>query len=70
MRRMECGKGETLLGRCKDAVRRVEPEDEVIVYGSRARGDAAEDSDYDLLALVEGPVSMNREERVWKTVQF
>jgi predicted nucleotidyltransferase len=37
-----------LLVRARDAVRAVEPNAVVILYGSRARGDAAPDSDWDL----------------------
>jgi predicted nucleotidyltransferase len=33
----------------------------VIVYGSRARGDATEDSDLDLMVLLEGPVNTLRD---------
>jgi predicted nucleotidyltransferase len=36
----------------------------VILFGSRARGDAAPDSDIDVLVLLEGPVSRESEEYV------
>lgn len=42
-----------LLQRCKEAIRTVVPDADVILYGSRARGDAKDDSDYDILVLVE-----------------
>ena len=44
-----------LLQRCKQAIRSVVPDADVILYGSRARGDAGNDSDYDLLVLVDRP---------------
>lgn len=53
-----------LLERCLEAVLRVEPSAEVVLYGSRARGDATVESDYDLLVLVDGEGSLGREERV------
>ncbi|MCH8217761.1 MAG: nucleotidyltransferase domain-containing protein, partial [Planctomycetes bacterium] len=34
-----------ILQQCKESVCRVLPDAEVILYGSRARGDAANDSD-------------------------
>jgi predicted nucleotidyltransferase len=37
----------------KDVVNKVVPDAEVILYGSEARGDAHEDSDIDLLILVD-----------------
>lgn len=49
-----------LLSRCKQIVLGIIPDAEIILYGSRARGDAKEDSDFDLLILVNEPVH-------WKT---
>lgn len=53
-----------LLSRCRDAVREVAPGAEVILYGSRARGDASPESDYDLLVLVDGPVDQDLDNRI------
>jgi len=50
-----------LLADCKAAIREVAPEADLILYGSRARGDAQEDSDYDLLVLVDRVVDMDLE---------
>ena len=47
-----------LLQRCKQAIRNVVPDADVILYGSRARGAAAGDSDYDILVLVDGPADV------------
>ena len=35
-----------LLEKCRDIVAGIEPEAEVFLYGSRARGEAGPDSDY------------------------
>ena len=56
------GPDEQLLAQIRDVVRRVEPGAPVILYGSRARRDARADSDWDLLVLLEGPVSGRRED--------
>jgi len=51
-----------LLTRCKRAIREIDPTAEVILFGSRARGDADNDSDYDLLILTDGNSGLKRED--------
>ncbi len=53
-----------LLRRCKSEIRRVVPDADVILYGSRARGQAHEDSDYDILVLVDDTVSVPLKEKI------
>jgi predicted nucleotidyltransferase len=53
-----------LLAECKAAIREVTPEADLILYGSRARGDAQKDSDYDLLVLVDREVDMDLERAI------
>ncbi len=53
-----------LLRQCKGAIRRVVPDADVILYGSRARGQAHEYSDYDILILVDGVVDMALKESI------
>ncbi len=53
-----------LLQRCKQAIHAVVPDADVILYGSRARGDAQDDSDYDLLVLVDRPADVALHERL------
>ena len=51
-----------LLLKCRNAVKKVDPSAEVILYGSRARGDAEPESDYDLLIFTDGESSLERED--------
>ena len=54
----------TLLDQVRAAVLEVEPSARIILDGSRARGDAEPDSDWDLLVLVDGPVDHRRADAV------
>ncbi|MGI8552295.1 MAG: HEPN domain-containing protein [Dehalococcoidia bacterium] len=51
-----------LLRRVFATIAAVEPGARVILFGSRARGDAEPDSDWDLLILVDGAVDKRRRE--------
>ena len=53
-----------LLRRCKEAITNVVPDATVILYGSRARGDAGEYSDYDIMVIVNQTVNMALKERI------
>jgi predicted nucleotidyltransferase len=55
---------DALLKEVKCVVAEMEPDAEIILYGSRARGDCALQSDWDFLILVDGPVSDERVDRI------
>lgn len=56
-------KGEkVLLIRCRNAIKDIDPSVEVVLYGSRARDAAEPESDYDLLILTDGQVTLKRED--------
>ena len=52
------------LRRCKAVIAEVIRDAEVILYGSRARGEAQKYSDYDLLVLVDEPVNIDLKEKI------
>lgn len=53
-----------LTPRIKAAIQAIEPDATVILYGSRARGSAQADSDWDLLVLVDGVVDLSRKRAI------
>ena len=45
----------------RQKISEVDPDAEVILYGSRARGDNKKKSDWDILVLTDYPVDMDKE---------
>jgi uncharacterized protein (UPF0332 family)/predicted nucleotidyltransferase len=60
--------GNPIAQRIKQAVLAVEPGATILLYGSRARGDARPDSDWDVLVLVDGAVDGERRSRIHDAV--
>lgn len=44
-----------IISLIRNTIRASEPTAQIILYGSRARGDAREDSDWDVLTIVDKP---------------
>lgn len=57
-----------LLDRCRRAIKQAVPDADVILYGSRARGDAHQYSDYDILVLVDQSVNIALKDRILTSV--
>ena len=55
---------EALLERVKRAIREIESDAEIILYGSRARKDSDAQSDWDFLILVDGPINDERVDKI------
>lgn len=51
-----------ILSSIKAAIRETEPEAEIILFGSQARGDERLDSDWDLLILIDKPADLATEQ--------
>jgi predicted nucleotidyltransferase len=55
---------EEILSKVKEAVLKLEPSAEIILYGSRARDDYHEHSDWDFLILLAGQTDARRTDRI------
>ncbi|MDL1977953.1 MAG: nucleotidyltransferase domain-containing protein [Deltaproteobacteria bacterium] len=55
---------EALLRSVKKAVHEIEPDAQIILYGSQSRRDSGPESDWDFLILVDGPIDDNRIDRI------
>lgn len=53
-----------LTEQVKNAVLQIEANAEIMLYGSRARGDSSEQSDWDFLILLEGKVDDQRIDKI------
>ena len=51
---------ERLLEQVKQTILEIEPNADVIVYGSRTRGETGPESDWDFLVLLDGSVDQKR----------
>jgi len=52
---------EIVLARIKKQVKEIDPLADIILYGSRARGDSRPDSDWDILILVNSTADIETE---------
>lgn len=48
----------------KEESKKLIPNGEIVLFGSRARGDAAISSDYDFLIITENPISITEKQRI------
>ena len=56
-------KEKTILAACKSAIESIDTGAEVVLYGSRARGVATDEYDYDHLVLCDSPSTIENEDR-------
>ncbi len=59
-------KEKDLLRKCKKIIEDIDPSATLILYGSRARGDAGVESDYDLIILTDREATLEREDEYRK----
>ena len=54
---------EEILAKIKESIRKVDPDSEIILFGSRARGEESRDSDWDLLILISSTANLKEEQK-------
>lgn len=64
MKEIESSIHQYLLESVKQIILQTEPEAQVILFGSRVRGDAEAESDWDFLVILPGPVDENRKDAI------
>jgi predicted nucleotidyltransferase len=57
-------KRDEFIKQIRHTVHEVEPKAEIILYGSRSRGESPPESDWDLLILVDGTINDERTDRI------
>lgn len=62
--KMTCMEQQEILSKIKAAVREVIPDAKVYLFGSRARGDWHEESDWDILVLTDETVNRSLKKKV------
>lgn len=50
-----------IISRIREEIKTIDSKAKIILFGSRARGDAKKDSDWDILILVDSPVNVKIE---------
>ena len=55
-------KDKSILEKCRKAINKIDPNAEVILFGSRARGDAEPESDYDIIILTDQEATLKKED--------
>ena len=64
------GLNQKIIQKIKKAVQLIDAKAQIILYGSRARGTARRDSDWDLLILVNKPIITSKDEQNFRHKLF
>lgn len=59
-----------IASRIKEKILQIDPDAKVILYGSRAKGNANKDSDWDILVLIDKPLKSRADDRSYRHQVF